>query len=162
LKDAASAHLLGSQSYGKGIGAYTFPREGRKWLIVTAFRASGLSPRTGDYHGIGLVPDDMPEGCMEETDAIMREEIEIYLSELLVSDPELYEYYLKDPDFYETTVKYWSEQHCAIKIFDPSYTHSAPKRASLAEQAAGLAKQSRTASRRPGGMFIRLEPDLLK
>ncbi|MDR3012493.1 MAG: S41 family peptidase [Chitinispirillales bacterium] len=162
LRDAAGAYLVGSQSHGKGIGQYYIPRTGRKELSITVMRLSGLSLRTGDYHGIGLVPDDMPEGCMEEADPIMREELDIYLNNLLENDPELYEYYLEDPDFYETTIKYWSEQYCAQKVLIPYSTPSAPKMTSMAGQAARLAKQSRTANRRPVGMFIRLEPDLLK
>jgi hypothetical protein len=163
LKDAlAGTQLVGSQSYGKGMGQYYIPRIGRKELSITGLHVSGLSSRTGDYHIIGLAPDDMPEGCMEEADPIIREDVDVYLNNLLENDPELYEYYLEDPDVYETVVKYRSEQYCAIKILDPSYTHSAPKSASMAEQAARLAKQSRTANRHPVGMFIRLEPDLLK
>jgi hypothetical protein len=159
LKDAADAYLLGSQSYGKGIGQYYIPRSYRNVLSVTAFYKSGLS---ADYHRVGLVPDDMPEGCMVEADSIMRERLDRHLNDLLVNDPELYEYFYEDPDFYEITVKNWSEQYCAQKKLVPSYTLSTPESASMIEQAAQLAKQRRTANHRPVGMFIRLEPDLLK
>lgn len=57
LKDCASATLVGSRSYGKGIGQIILPRSNRQWLQITFLQLRGISKRTGYYHGTGLTPD---------------------------------------------------------------------------------------------------------
>jgi len=57
LKDCAGATLIGSKTYGKGIGQAIITRTNRKTMSITFMQIKGVSERTGDYHRKGIVPD---------------------------------------------------------------------------------------------------------
>jgi len=177
MKDAHGAYLIGSQSYGKGIGAGEYKRTGRKTLRITTHGLSGISSRTGDYHKVGLVPDDVPEEYVIEAEPILR----VRLDQAIERNPDVYGDLLDDTAAYEETLKYWLEDYSAIKMLDPSYTlppldpapqGGMPKSAewqrqereieAMALKAYRMAKRARTADLRPRGTIVRIEPDLLK
>ncbi len=70
LKDAAGAYLVGSKSYGKGIGQFIIPRDEpnreRKQLSITYKEIWGLTERTGKYHRVGIDPDQVPREIFNE------------------------------------------------------------------------------------------------
>jgi hypothetical protein len=88
LKDFAGANLVGTRTYGKGIGQVIYSRPERKTLSITSMEISGLTPRTGYYHKIGIEPDPIIEDYMNEAE------------EKLPKDPYLY-YAVKllEPEF---------------------------------------------------------------
>ncbi|HEX3020031.1 MAG TPA: S41 family peptidase [Chitinispirillaceae bacterium] len=56
LKEGKSARLVGSRSYGKGIGQILLKRHNRLGLQITFLQLKGCK-LIGDYHGIGIKPD---------------------------------------------------------------------------------------------------------
>ncbi len=66
LKDCASARLVGSRSFGKGIGQVILIRNKRLDLQITYLQLRGMSNATGYYHGTGLKPDVEISGVSEE------------------------------------------------------------------------------------------------
>jgi hypothetical protein len=74
LKDGAGAYLVGSASYGKGIGQVILSRDGsRKRLSITYLEISGMTERTGQYHRTGLRPDAVPRDIKEAVDGLLPE-----------------------------------------------------------------------------------------
>lgn len=65
LKDCASARLVGSRSFGKGIGQVILKRNNRPGLQITYLQLRGMSDATGYYHGTGLKPDVGISGASE-------------------------------------------------------------------------------------------------
>lgn len=57
LKDCANATLIGTRTYGKGIGQIELVRRDRRALKITFLQLRGVSSRIGVYHRIGIVPD---------------------------------------------------------------------------------------------------------
>ena len=57
LKDCANAPLVGTRSYGKGIGQIKIVRRGRSDLQITFLQMRGMSDRIGLYHHRGIEPD---------------------------------------------------------------------------------------------------------
>jgi hypothetical protein len=68
LRDkGAKMYLIGEKSYGKGIGQVTAGRDGRrKELRITLMEISGITERTGEYHRVGIEPDEIPEDALDE------------------------------------------------------------------------------------------------
>jgi hypothetical protein len=88
LKDCvAEVNLVGTRTFGKGIGQAIFSRSGRKTLSVTFMEIFGLSDRTGYYHRIGIEPDPVNEEYMEEAAELLPADRYLYYAvKLLESD----------------------------------------------------------------------------
>jgi hypothetical protein len=66
-----ATRLIGTRSYGKGIGqvevirrrdiTYDPPYINRRLLLITFLQLRGVSPRIGDYHRVGIQPDLVPQ-----------------------------------------------------------------------------------------------------
>jgi hypothetical protein len=66
-----ATRLIGTRSYGKGIGqvevirrrdiTYDPPYINRRLLLITFLQLRGVSPRIGDYHRVGIQPDSVPQ-----------------------------------------------------------------------------------------------------
>lgn len=57
LRDVNGAKLIGTKSYGKGIGQTTFRLSDDSAVKITTFHY--LTKARNDYHGIGLAPDEV-------------------------------------------------------------------------------------------------------
>lgn len=57
LADCASAVLVGTRSFGKGIGQVVIYRNNRDTIQITYLQLRGMSDKTGLYHGVGIKPD---------------------------------------------------------------------------------------------------------
>lgn len=57
LADCASAVLVGTRSFGKGIGQVVIDRNNRDAIQITYLQLRGISDKTGSYHGVGIKPD---------------------------------------------------------------------------------------------------------
>lgn len=57
LKEGMDAQLIGSTTYGKGIGQIKIPRRDRRDLQITFLQMRGKSSRIGNYHRKGIEPD---------------------------------------------------------------------------------------------------------
>lgn len=57
LKEGVDAKLIGTTTYGKGIGQIRIIRRDRRKLQITFMQMRGLSERIGDYHRKGIDPD---------------------------------------------------------------------------------------------------------
>lgn len=67
LKDCAGATLVGTRSYGKGMGQIRLQRRDRKILQITFLQLKGLDGGSiGEYHRIGIEPDIPASGSDEE------------------------------------------------------------------------------------------------
>ncbi len=67
LKDGPTgATLVGTRSYGKGIGQIRLQRRDRPMLQITFLQLKGISERTGAYHHLGIEPDISAGGLSEE------------------------------------------------------------------------------------------------
>jgi C-terminal processing protease CtpA/Prc len=66
LKDVAGATIVGSRSYGKGIGQIKIVRRDRNALQITYLQLQGISKRIGDYHHKGIDPDIFVNGTNEQ------------------------------------------------------------------------------------------------
>jgi hypothetical protein len=60
LYEGAKAPLIGTKSFGKGMGQIIQERRTRKPLLITALQFKGVSARIGDYHRNGIEPDSVP------------------------------------------------------------------------------------------------------
>jgi hypothetical protein len=133
LKDAADAYLVGSKSYGKGIGQVIITRGGgRKRLSITFLEISGLSERTGRYHKTGLEPDPVPDWAASYVDAHIpnarqREGIRIIVEEaiekILAKNPNADESYIQEyrQELTEEYENWFREPYYALKQLDPGY-----------------------------------------
>jgi hypothetical protein len=70
LYEGRNALLIGSQSYGKGMGQSLVVRRVRKPLLITSILLKGISPRIGDYHRKGIVPDTIPQAIKQQGDSL--------------------------------------------------------------------------------------------
>jgi hypothetical protein len=71
LYEGLNAPLIGMPSYGKGIGQVEIVRRRditydsfslyRRILLITFLQLRGVSPRIGNYHGVGIQPDAVPQ-----------------------------------------------------------------------------------------------------
>ncbi|MBN1757848.1 MAG: hypothetical protein JW863_05995 [Chitinispirillaceae bacterium] len=67
LKDGPTgATLVGTRSYGKGIGQIRLQRRDRLTLQITFLQLKGITDRTGDYHHKGIEPDIPASGTCEQ------------------------------------------------------------------------------------------------
>ncbi|MBN1306722.1 MAG: hypothetical protein JXA18_02305 [Chitinispirillaceae bacterium] len=66
LKDCLGATLVGSRTYGKGIGQIEVRRRDRSGLKITFLQMRGISDRIGDYHRRGIEPDVPASGTEKE------------------------------------------------------------------------------------------------
>lgn len=67
LKDGPTgATLVGTRSYGKGIGQIRLQRRDRPMLQITFLQLKGISERTGAYHHIGIEPDIFASGLSDQ------------------------------------------------------------------------------------------------
>jgi len=71
LLDNTDAVMIGSRTYGKGIGQVVVTRggSGREVLIITSMEISGLSERTQNYNRVGIQPDEVSPDILEEAAA---------------------------------------------------------------------------------------------
>lgn len=69
LYEGTKAALVGSRSYGKGIGQERVPRRNRPWLLISTMQLKGVSDRIGDYHRNGIAPDSIPAVFVHEADS---------------------------------------------------------------------------------------------
>ncbi|MDR0331706.1 MAG: S41 family peptidase [Chitinispirillales bacterium] len=126
LKDRAGAYLVGETSYGKGIGQVIIGRNRRKTLSITFMEIRGLTERTGDYHRVGIAPDDIPEEAYDEV-------IEFLISDNPLSDIAIAqsmnvleeicgECSYMSPVVYLSWVTALSiEMLCGVKLLDPDF-----------------------------------------
>ncbi|MCL2218809.1 MAG: S41 family peptidase [Chitinispirillia bacterium] len=112
LKDKAGAYIIGSPTYGKGIGQVVITRPGRSRLSITSMEISGLTERTGKYHKIGLQPDEVPHEIYTVMDSIA----------LLWA----YELYPDHEGYQEALRIELRDIYCSIKLFEPDYMPSLP------------------------------------
>jgi len=134
LKDGAGAYLVGSQSYGKGIGQVIITRGDKyKQLRITNLEISGLTERTGQYHRVGIESDPVPENIKSDVDAHvpnaeLREEIENDVDEEVndilsknpgIDESEIQKYRQELVAEYE---KYYREVYYALKLLEPGIT----------------------------------------
>ncbi len=66
LKDVVGATIVGSRSYGKGIGQIKIFRRDRPALQITYLQLQGISKRIGDYRHKGIDPDIIVNGTYEQ------------------------------------------------------------------------------------------------
>lgn len=70
-KDSSKKTLLiGTQSFGKGMGQTEVIRRTRKPLLITSLLFKGVSSRIGDYHRKGIVPDTIPQAIIDQADSL--------------------------------------------------------------------------------------------
>jgi hypothetical protein len=62
--------LIGTQSYGKGMGQSVVIRRTRKPLLITSLLLKGVSPRIGNYHRKGIAPDPVPQAIIDQADSL--------------------------------------------------------------------------------------------
>jgi len=185
LRDKAGAHLVGSKTYGKGIGQVRIPRDGRKTLLITSMNISGLTDRTGDYHRKGIEPDTIPKTYRDSADTFIKRTADTYAThyaDSLYPNPsdsldslkhkQAYQYVYRqlypDPETFDL--------YCAIKMVESEWQ---PKVQPKKSQERGLSKvngeddeftavQSIMAARRktagtaPVGLFVDLPLDPLE
>jgi hypothetical protein len=60
LYEGAGAMLIGTRSYGKGMGQTLLDRRTRRPLQITSLLFEGVSFRIGKYHRRGISPDSVP------------------------------------------------------------------------------------------------------
>jgi hypothetical protein len=65
------AKLIGIKSYGKGMGQIILDRRTRQSIQITFLYIKGVSPRIGNYHRIGITPDDVPQSIVQQADSAM-------------------------------------------------------------------------------------------
>jgi hypothetical protein len=75
LYEGVNAPLIGEPSYGKGIGQVEVVRRRdmsyeasylyRRILLITFMQLRGVSPRIGEYHGAGILPDTVPQALRD-------------------------------------------------------------------------------------------------
>jgi hypothetical protein len=70
LYEGKKAPLIGSQSYGKGMGQNGLVRRTRLPLLITSLFFKGVSSRIGDYHRRGIEPDTVPQPIKHEGDSL--------------------------------------------------------------------------------------------
>ncbi|MBN1129559.1 MAG: hypothetical protein JXA71_11260 [Chitinispirillaceae bacterium] len=70
LYEGTGAALIGSRSYGKGIGQVLVSRRTRPSIQITFLRLKGISDRIGDYHTWGIDPDTVPQNVAQEGAAL--------------------------------------------------------------------------------------------
>ena len=67
LKDGPTgATLVGTRSYGKGIGQIRLQRRDRPIIQITFLQLKGISDRTGEYHHKGIEPDIRASGSDDQ------------------------------------------------------------------------------------------------
>ncbi|MBO5109765.1 MAG: S41 family peptidase [Clostridia bacterium] len=62
LQDYELATVIGTQTYGKGVGQSAFPLADGSWIYLTALYYD--PPKSDNYHGVGVTPDvvvELPE-----------------------------------------------------------------------------------------------------
>jgi hypothetical protein len=79
LYEGVNAPLIGQPSYGKGIGQVEIVRRRdmsvvgsflyRRKLLITFMQLRGVSGRIGDYHGVGIPPDAVPQAVQDMASA---------------------------------------------------------------------------------------------
>jgi hypothetical protein len=79
LYEGKAAHLIGTRSYGKGMGqveiirrrdiTYNPPFIDRRMLQITFLQLKGVSQRVGDYHRTGIQPDTIPQAVQNMASA---------------------------------------------------------------------------------------------
>ncbi|MBN2189097.1 MAG: hypothetical protein JW699_06555 [Chitinispirillaceae bacterium] len=79
LYEGVNAPLIGQPSYGKGIGQVEIVRRRdmsvvgsfmfRRKLLITFMQLRGVSGRIGDYHGVGIQPDAVPQAVQDMASA---------------------------------------------------------------------------------------------
>jgi len=126
LKDGTNgrAYLIGSRSYGKGIGQRIITRSERRWLSVTFLEISGLTERTGQYHRVGIQPDPVPEEIKNYVDDHVPNAEQTALIQAQAKELHrqyLYEYHRDIP---VTTIQEWliealREEYYAIMLLEP-------------------------------------------
>jgi len=129
LKDGTNgrAYLIGSRSYGKGIGQVIFDDrgEGRKGLSITFLNISGLTERTGQYHRVGIEPDPVPTDIANEVDAHIpsagqQEIIQKALDDMQARYPNISESTLQQ--YRQEYVAWFREPYYALKRLEPGFT----------------------------------------
>jgi hypothetical protein len=119
LKDGADAYLVGSKSYGKGIGQVIITREGRKRISITFLEISGISERTGQYHRKGIAPDEVPTDVKSYVDehipnARQQEIIQAQIEEIQAEYPNIPASYIR-----QILVNEFREMYYALKMLEP-------------------------------------------
>jgi len=69
IKDGAVSpvRLLGSRTYGKGMGQVLPYRPGKRSLLITSMFIAGLpGGYAGEYNGVGIEPDELPAEVRQE------------------------------------------------------------------------------------------------
>lgn len=61
--------LIGTRSYGKGMGQIILDRRTRQPLQITSLYIKGVSDRIGDYHRVGIKPDPVDSSIINAADA---------------------------------------------------------------------------------------------
>lgn len=61
--------LIGTRSYGKGMGQIILDRRTRQPLQITFLYIKGVSDRIGDYHRVGIKPDPVDSSIIKAADA---------------------------------------------------------------------------------------------
>jgi hypothetical protein len=64
MYEGHKAKLIGTNSYGKGMGQIILDRRTRPSIQITFLRIKGVSPRIGDYHRAGIMPDAVPDSII--------------------------------------------------------------------------------------------------
>ena len=70
LYEGKKALLIGTQSFGKGMGQTEIIRRTRKPLLITSLLFKGVSPRIGDYLRKGIMPDTIPQAIIDQADSL--------------------------------------------------------------------------------------------
>ena len=60
--------LIGTRSYGKGMGQIIQGRRTRQSILITSFYIKGVSDRIGDYHRVGIKPDPVDSSIINAAD----------------------------------------------------------------------------------------------
>jgi hypothetical protein len=132
LKDGANARLIGSTSYGKGIGQVIITRNDRKRLSITFLEIRGLTDRTGYYHKIGIEPDPVPEEIKSYVDThipsvnqrvLIQIIVEGEIEDILKENPNADESYLQEyrQELTEEYEKWFREPYYALKQLDQGF-----------------------------------------
>jgi len=134
LKDGAGARLVGSKSYGKGIGQVIIPKgDRRQRLKITNLEISGLTERTGQYHRVGIEPDTVPKQIKSDVDAHVpnarqlqeiQDEIDDEIEEILAEDPTVSDSVISEirEQIRRQITKDLREVYYALKILQPELT----------------------------------------
>ncbi|MDR2694665.1 MAG: S41 family peptidase [Chitinispirillales bacterium] len=125
LKDGAGAYLVGSNSYGKGIGQLLIPIETReriRKLSVTFLEISGISERTGQYHRVGIEPDQVPADIESYVDARIpnarqRGIIQAEVEEIQAEYPNIPASYIR-----QQLIRELREMYYALKMLQPEFS----------------------------------------